>query len=67
MEAAERRLIRGVGEVLRGIQNHSVLIRKSAKAKVLAAYKELTGTDRFRGPSLRVLKKANFRGSLGMR
>lgn len=60
VETAERRLISGVGEVLRGIQNHSVLIRNSTKAKVLAAYKELTGTDRFRGPSLRVLKKANF-------
>ena len=58
--AATKRLIKGVGEVLRGIQKHSVLIRKSTKAKVLAAYKEMTGTDLFRGPSLLVLMKKNF-------
>ena len=57
---ATKRLIKGVGEVLRGIQKHSVLIRKSTKAKVLSAYKELTGTDLFRGPSLLVLMKKNF-------
>ena len=44
-----KNLIRGVGEVLRGIHKHSILIRKSTAAKVLEGYKELTKTDRFRG------------------
>ena len=42
-------LIRGIGEVLRGINKHSILIRKSTAAKVLEGYKLLTKTDRFRG------------------
>ena len=42
-------LIRGIGEVLRGIQKHSILIRNSSAAKVLEGYKLLTKTDRFRG------------------
>jgi hypothetical protein len=46
---ALKNLIRGIGEVLRGIHKHSILIRKSAAAKVLEGYKELTRTDRFRG------------------
>ena len=59
-EAGTKRLIRGMGEVLRGIQKHSILIRKSVKDKVLAGYKDLTGTNKFRGPNLRVLLKKNF-------
>ena len=59
-EGAMKRLIRGMGEVLRGIQKNSILIRKSTKEKVLAGYKELTGVAQFRGPSLRVLLKKNF-------
>ena len=46
---AMKNLIGGVGEVLRGIQKHHLLIRKSTTEKVLAKYKELTKTDRFRG------------------
>lgn len=42
-------LIRGIGEILRGINKHSILIRKSQATKVLEGYKELTKTDRFRG------------------
>ena len=42
-------LIRGVGEVLRGIQKHHLLIRKSMAARVLQGYKELVKTERFRG------------------
>ena len=57
---AMKRLIRGVGEVLRGIQKSSVLIRKSIRSKVLSAYKELTGSELFRGPALRTLRKENF-------
>jgi hypothetical protein len=44
-----KNLIRGVGEILRGIHKHSILIRKSTAAKVLEGYKQLTKTDRFRG------------------
>jgi predicted NAD-dependent protein-ADP-ribosyltransferase YbiA (DUF1768 family) len=46
---AMKNLIGGVGEVLRGIQKHHLLIRKPTIEKVLARYKELTKTDRFRG------------------
>lgn len=42
-------LIRGVGEVLRGISKHSLLIRNSTALKVLEGYKDLVKTDRFRG------------------
>jgi hypothetical protein len=59
-ESAMKRLIRGVGEVLRGVQKHSLLIRLSAKRKVLANYKELVGSDLFRGPAPRTLQKENF-------
>ena len=59
-EDAVKRLIRGMGEVLRGIQKNSILIRRSTVQKVLAGYKELTGTDLFRGPALKTLGKANF-------
>ncbi|NDE18304.1 hypothetical protein EBZ80_25655, partial [bacterium] len=58
--AAMKRLVRNVGEVLRGIQKNSVLIRASTRQKVLGAYKELTGTDLFRGPAPRTLQKKNF-------
>jgi predicted NAD-dependent protein-ADP-ribosyltransferase YbiA (DUF1768 family) len=42
-------LIRGVGEVLRGIQKHHLLIRNKVVADVLDGYTKLTKTDRFRG------------------
>jgi len=42
-------LIRGVGEVLRGIQKHHLLIRNKVAANALEGYKQLTKTDRFRG------------------
>ena len=42
-------LIRGVGEVLRGIQKHHLLIRNKVAARVLEGYKQLAKTDRFRG------------------
>lgn len=47
--AAKRNLVRGVGEILRGIQKHTLLIRKGMKTKVLAAYAALAKTDLFRG------------------
>jgi len=60
VEAAMKRLVKGTGEILRGIQKSTVLIRKSVADKVRAAYKELVGTDAFRGPSLITLQKENF-------
>lgn len=60
VEAATKRIIRGIGEVLRGIQKNTILIRNSVVVKVKNAYKELTGTDLFRGPALRTLGKDNF-------
>ena len=42
-------LIAGVGDVLRGIQNNSLLIRNSVKTNALEAYKNIAKTDRFRG------------------
>ncbi len=59
-EDALKRLIRGMGEVLRGVQKHHLLIRKDTKERVLAAYKAMTGTNLFRGPALRTLQKKNF-------
>ena len=57
---ALKRLVKGIGEILRGIQKSSILIRNSVSLKVKSAYKELTGTDLFRGPALRTLGKENF-------
>jgi len=48
-EKAVKDLIRGIGEILRGISKHSILIRKSVATKVLEGYKTLSKTDRFRG------------------
>jgi len=59
-ESAMKRLIRGIGEVLRGVQKHTLLIRTDTKRKVLSGYKDLTGTDLFRGPAPRTLQKVNF-------
>lgn len=59
-EEAMKRLVRGIGEVLRGIQKNSVLIRNMTKQKTLSAYRELTGSELFRGPALRTLRKENF-------
>lgn len=42
-------LVRGVGEILRGIQKHHLIMRKSKSRAVIEAYRSLTGTDRFRG------------------
>lgn len=60
METATKRLIRGVGEVLRGIQKNVILIRKSTVRGVLDSYKLLVGSDVFRGPAPIPLQKENF-------
>ncbi len=48
-DQALKNLIRGIGEVLRGVQRNSVLIRKTMVRSILDEYKALTKKDRFRG------------------
>ena len=59
-DSAIQRLVKGVGEVLRGIQKSPLLIRESVKRQVFAGYKQLAKTDRFRGVSTRTLELANM-------
>ena len=59
-EVAIQRLIKGVGEILRGIQKNSLLIRESVKRQVYAGYQQLVKTDRFRGASTRTLELKNM-------
>lgn len=47
--AATKTLIAGLTTILRGIQKNTLLIRKSAAASVLSGYRDVAGTDRFRG------------------
>jgi predicted NAD-dependent protein-ADP-ribosyltransferase YbiA (DUF1768 family) len=58
--AAIQRLIKGIGEVLRGIQKSPILIRESVKRQVIAGYQQLTKTDRFRGASTMTLELKNM-------
>lgn len=60
VETAMKRLVRGIGEVLRGIQKHTFLLRKSVRDRVLRGYKELVKTDRFRGVAPITLEMPNF-------
>jgi mRNA (guanine-N7-)-methyltransferase len=60
VDLAIQRFVKGIGEVLRGIQKCPLLIRESVKRQVLLAYKSLTKTDRFRGVSTRTLELANM-------
>ena len=60
LDSAAKRLIRGVGEVLRGIQKNVILIRKSTVRRVLDSYKLLVGSEAFRGPAPIPLQKENF-------
>ena len=59
-DSAIQRFVKGIGEILRGIQKCPLLIRESVKRQVFAGYKDLTKTDRFRGVSTRTLELANM-------
>lgn len=59
-DIAFKRLIKGVGEVLRGIQKSTILISKTQKKKTLDSYKLMVQTDRFLGCSLVTLEQRNF-------
>jgi hypothetical protein len=60
IESAQKRLVKGVGEVLRGIQKNSILIRKSKKEKVLQSYQNFIQNNRFLGCSPVTLEERNF-------
>jgi len=60
VESAMKRLIKHVGEVLRGVQKNTLLIRKSQVRKVLDSYRSITGTDKFRGPAPITLQIKNM-------
>lgn len=53
-------LMKGVGEVQRGIQKHFILIRNSVTRSVIEEYKALVGTDRFRGVAPITMTKENM-------
>ena len=60
IESAQKRLVKGVGEVLRGIQKNSILIRKSKKEKILQSYQNFIQNNRFLGCSPVTLEERNF-------
>ena len=59
-DSAIQRFVKGIGEILRGIQKCPLLIRESVKRQVFAGYKALAKTDKFRGVSTRTLELANM-------
>ena len=65
VELALRRLIKGVGEVLRGIQKSPILIRKSVANQALQGYQALLKMDRlqFRGVSTVTLELQNIKSN----
>ena len=64
VDTAMKDLVRGIGEVLRGIQRNSVLIRKSMKNRALSGYKQLTGTEEFRGVAPVTLEVDNMSATI---
>ena len=59
-ESALKRLVKGVGEVLRGIQKHTFLLRKSVSERVKNSYYDLVGGKQFRGVAPVTLELKNF-------
>ena len=59
-DKAVKLLIKAVGEVLRGLQKSSILIRKSQKDRALSGYFNLIGSNEFRGVKPRTLEMKNF-------
>lgn len=57
-------LVTGIGEILRAIQKNTLLIRKSIRDKVVAAYTELNGSNKFRGVSPVTLEVKNMSAEL---
>jgi hypothetical protein len=61
LESARKHFIRGIGEVLRGIQKNTLLVRKTTKESILADYAKLNGSRKFRGPTPVTLEIDNMR------
>lgn len=59
-DVAMGRFVKGVGEILRGVQKNTLLIRSSVVRRVLDSYKAIVGSDRFRGPAPRTLQLKNM-------
>lgn len=59
-ESALKRLSGGIGVILRGIQNSTLLIKKSEERAALNAYISLVGSDAFRGVKPVTLSKENM-------
>lgn len=60
VDEAYTALIRGIGEVLRGIQRCPLLIRKKTTQTVLADYERLMGSNKFRGVAPVTLELQNM-------
>ena len=59
-EVAQKRLVKGIGEVLRGIQKNSVLIRNSKKEKVIQTYQNFIKSNKFLGCNPVTMEQRNF-------
>jgi predicted NAD-dependent protein-ADP-ribosyltransferase YbiA (DUF1768 family) len=59
-EKALSSFIKGMGEVLRGLQKHTLLMRKSTSIRVLDAYKTFVNDDKFRGVAPVTLELKNM-------
>ena len=64
IELATKVLVRSLGEILRGIQKNTLLIRKSVRTNVLAGYKDLVGTDDFRGVAPITMETQNMSATI---
>uniref|UniRef100_A0A6C0IE51 mRNA (guanine-N(7))-methyltransferase n=1 Tax=viral metagenome TaxID=1070528 RepID=A0A6C0IE51_9ZZZZ len=64
VELAIKALVRSLGEILRGIQKNTLLIRKSVKTNVLAGYKDLVGTEEFRGVAPITMETMNMTATI---
>jgi predicted NAD-dependent protein-ADP-ribosyltransferase YbiA (DUF1768 family) len=63
-EDAYKGFMRGIGEVMRGIQKNSLLIRKSKSQSVLEEYAAVVGTTTFRGVSPKTLEYKNMTSTI---
>jgi predicted NAD-dependent protein-ADP-ribosyltransferase YbiA (DUF1768 family) len=59
-KTALRNLIAGVGEVLRGVQRNSLLIRQDVNTRVTKDYEDLIKSKKFRGVNPKTLVLANM-------
>ncbi len=58
--AAFKNLIKAIGEVLRGVQKNTLLIRNTVREQVLSSYKALAGVEGFRGVQPITLERKNI-------